>query len=177
VFRISFNSPFNWITNKLSPAITEKKEEVSHVLARKKRPRRARETCSTPPPLLLRPRNLPWPPLSFPGRTTPRFALASRFLHLFNADPPVTVSSTNTRPLTSRFPRGSLRTWATDCGHAHRLYYPSDEVQREAGEHQDPKHAEPRQDARCGVQGFEKLIACASFLFLKVYCRVSQPVP
>jgi hypothetical protein len=36
VFRISFNSPYNWITNKPCPAITEKKEEVSHVLARKK---------------------------------------------------------------------------------------------------------------------------------------------
>ena len=37
MFRISFNDPFNWITNKLCPAITEKKEEVSHVLTRKKK--------------------------------------------------------------------------------------------------------------------------------------------
>jgi hypothetical protein len=100
-------------------------------------PRRARETCSTPPPLLLRPRNLPWPPLSFPGRTISTFALASRFLHLFNADPLVTVSSTNTRPLTSRVPRKlknlgdrlrarsstilSFRWNSTRSGRAHRL--------------------------------------------------------
>lgn len=35
--RVSFNNPFNWIANKLSPAITEKKDEASHVIARQKR--------------------------------------------------------------------------------------------------------------------------------------------
>jgi hypothetical protein len=36
VFGISSDDPFNWMTNKLSPAITKKKE-VSYVLARKKK--------------------------------------------------------------------------------------------------------------------------------------------
>jgi len=37
VFRISFNNPFNWVANKLSPNITEKEDEASHELVRKKK--------------------------------------------------------------------------------------------------------------------------------------------
>lgn len=35
--RISFNNPFNWLANKLNPAITEKEDKASHVLARQKK--------------------------------------------------------------------------------------------------------------------------------------------
>ena len=47
------------------------------------KPRRAQETCSTSLPLPLRPRNLLWPPLLFPERSTPRFIPVPRLLHLF----------------------------------------------------------------------------------------------
>jgi len=102
--RISFNNPFNWIANKLSPAISEKEDKISHELARQKQAEQgtgnlfdvaAAETGKS----------------TLAGPVAPRKKYTEvyipQFPRLSNADPSVAVSSINTQLPTSRFLKGN----------------------------------------------------------------------
>ena len=108
MFRISFNNPFNWIANKLSPNITEKEDKASHELARKKK---AEEGTGNLFDAVAVGSETDKPTLAtsvVPRKKHKEVCLIPRFIHLSDTDPPVTALSTSTRQPTSRFLRGNL---------------------------------------------------------------------